>query len=134
MPDSYVLDSYALLTYFNSEPAGAEVKRLLEAANEQQTALFLSQINLGEIYYIAYRRRGPDKAQEAIKTLRALPITLCEASEVRILAAAEIKAQHSVSYADAFGAALAQELRATLVTGDPEFKKLEPGLAVMWLP
>jgi len=48
--------------------------------------------------------------------------------------AAHIKARHAMAYADAFAAALAQETAATLVTGDPEFKLLEPILNIHWLP
>ena len=133
MPD-YVLDSYALLAYFNSEAGGEEVKQLLGTALDGEFALYLSLINLGEIYYIIRRRRGKEKAQETLETLRSLPVTLCDTSEARVLAAAELKAEYPISYADAFAATLAQELGATLVTGDPEFKKLEPVLTISWLP
>jgi predicted nucleic acid-binding protein len=41
---------------------------------------------------------------------------------------------HSVSFADAFAIALAQESAATVVTGDPEFKEVEKLIPVLWLP
>jgi predicted nucleic acid-binding protein len=131
--DKYVLDSYAILAYFNSEPSGSAVLQLFEAARDQKAILYLSQINLGEIFYIVLRLRGNEKAQDILKVLHDLPITSCEASESRILAAAELKAQYPIAYADAFAAALAQELGASLVSGDPEFKVLEPGLPVKWI-
>jgi ribonuclease VapC len=68
-----------------------------------------------------------------LRDLRALPIALDLASEARILAAARIKAQYPLSYADAFVVALAQELGATVVTGDPEFKNVAAIVNVMWL-
>jgi predicted nucleic acid-binding protein len=131
--EEYVLDSYALLAYFNSERSGSDVLKLFEAARDQTAALYLSQINLGEIFYVVLRHRGNEKAQDTLKVLRDLPIILCEASEARILAAAELKALYPISYADAFAAALAQELGASLVSGDPEFKSLEPDLLVKWI-
>ena len=133
MPD-YVLDSYALLAYFNSEEGGKEVKTLLDTALDGEFALYLSLINLGEIYYLIRRRRGKEIAEDTLDTLRSLPVTLCDTDEVRVLAAAEIKSEYPISYADAFAAALAQELEATLVTGDPEFKKLAPVCPITWLP
>ncbi len=133
MPD-YVLDSYALLAYFNSEEGDDVVKELLNTALDGEVTLYLSLINLGEIYYLIRRRRGMEKAQETLETLRSLPVTLCNVSEARVLAAADFKAEYPISYADAFAAALAQELGATLVTGDPEFKKLEPVFTISWLP
>ena len=51
----------------------------------------------------------------------------------RVLAAAQIKTQYPISYADAFAVALAQELNATIVTGDPEFKQVESIVTLFWL-
>ena len=130
----YVLDSYALLAYFNSEAGGDEVKQLLDTALDGEFTLYLSLINLGEIYYLIRRRRGIEKALEIVDTLRSLPVILSDASEARVFAAAEIKAEYPISYADAFAAALAQEMGAILVTGDPEFQRLEPVLTISWLP
>ena len=50
------------------------------------------------------------------------------------LAAAHVKAHHAISYADAFAVALAQQMQATILTGDPEFGKIEHLVAVEWLP
>ena len=47
--------------------------------------------------------------------------------------AADFKARHKLSLADAFAAALAKEKKAELVTGDPEFKALEKELKIQWL-
>ena len=59
--EEYVLDSYALLAYFNSELFGSDVLKLFEAARDQIARLYLSQINLGEVFYIVLRQRGPKK-------------------------------------------------------------------------
>ena len=53
---------------------------------------------------------------------------------VLALRAAEIKVRHPLAYADAFAAALTMQAEAALVTGDPEFRKLEEDLLVEWLP
>jgi len=50
------------------------------------------------------------------------------------LAAAHVKAHHPISYADAFAVALAQEMDASVVTGDPEFECVEELIPVVWLP
>ena len=49
---------------------------------------------------------------------------------------AHIKAHYPVSYADAFAVALAQEMDGPVVTGDPEFKRVEDEglISVVWLP
>jgi predicted nucleic acid-binding protein len=47
--------------------------------------------------------------------------------------AADFKARHKLSLADAFAAALAKERKAELITGDPEFKALEKEIKIGWL-
>jgi predicted nucleic acid-binding protein len=106
----------------------------MQAARDRSAALSMSMINVGEILYIASRRRGAQRAEEMLADLRALPITLCAASEQRILAAARIKAEFTLSYADAFAVGLAQDLNATLVTGDPEFQSVDQRIPILQLP
>jgi len=129
----YILDSYALLAYFQAEPAGLKVRDILKDALSTHTTAYLSVISLGEIYYIIARKIGEEKADESLEDISSLPVSLIDATKERILAAAHIKAQHAVSYADAFVVAAAVEHSATIVTGDPEFKETESLAAVLWL-
>lgn len=46
----YVLDSYALLAYFQAERGSQAVLALLEATRDQKATLNLSLINVGEMY------------------------------------------------------------------------------------
>jgi len=129
----YILDSYALLAYFQAEPAGAKVRNILKEAAAGAIVTFLSVISLGEIYYIVARKRGEEEAGAITEAISRLPIGLVDAMKERVLAAARVKAQHPVSYADAFVVAAAIEFAATIVTGDPEFKETESRAAVLWL-
>lgn len=129
----YILDSYALLAYFQAEPAGAKVRNILKEAAAGAAATFLSVISLGEIYYIIARKKGEDKAGEITELISSLPVGLVDVTKERVLAAARVKAQHPISYADAFVVATAIELTATIVTGDQEFKETESQVAVLWL-
>jgi ribonuclease VapC len=128
----YVLDSFAVLAHFQAEDGGERVLELLENAREDKVELAMSLINAGEVVYLVVRNRGQKIAEALLKDMRALPIKFYEASEERILAAAWIKANHAISYADSFVVQLAQELNGTLVTGDPEFKSVK-NLKVLWL-
>jgi uncharacterized protein len=47
--------------------------------------------------------------------------------------AAEIKARHPISYADCIAAATAIRFQASILTGEPEFKKLGDLVSVEWL-
>lgn len=129
----YVLDSFALLAHFQAEASGPQVRALLESATGAQAVLQVSLINVGEMFYIMRREQGVNHAEEMLRDLRTLPIDFAPATEERILAAARFKATYPLSYADAFAVALAQELGATLVTGDPEFRAVESTVNILWL-
>ena len=129
----YILDSFALLVYFQAEAGGAKVKDILKQAKMGNVATSLSLINLGEVIYITGRKLSNDKAKEILLDILLLPIQLAEVTMDRVLAAAQVKAQYPISYADAFVVALAQELNATIVTGDSEFKQVESIVKLSWL-
>ncbi len=130
---SYVLDSYAVLAYFQAEPAGLKVRDILKQASAGDVQAFLSLINVGEIIYTIGRKLGDETARDILQDVLRLPIQLAEATMDRVLAAASVKAQYAVSYADSFAIALAQELNATVVTGDPEFKQVDSLVSLLWL-
>ncbi len=59
-------------------------------------------------------------------------IALEEPDESLVLAAAIIKADHRLSYADAFAVATAERHRAPLLTPDPEILATDrPGLTIL---
>ena len=90
----------------------------------------MSLMNLGELFYIVGRLQGKDEARQTVADIRQLPLTLLEATEERVFAAARLKMIHRLSYADAFAAAAAQEFQATLLTGDPELIALADHLSI----
>jgi len=129
----FVLDSFALLAYFQAEPAALEVKEILRQARNEDAVVLLSLINLGEIIYTVERKLGQEISRETLQDVLTLPIKMTEITIDRVLSAAHIKANFPISYADAFAVALAQEMAATVVTGDPEFKRVESLINVLWL-
>ena len=79
------------------------------------------------------RDRGIDKAMQSMIAVGPLPIEMQDATQQRALRAAEVKVKYRMYYADAFAAALAIEHKATLVTGDNDFRKLGQSFPVVWL-
>ena len=132
-PSAFVLDTFAWLAYLQDEPAAARVEQVLEQAAKEKRPVFVSIINLGEVLYIIERRGGVSKAQAALALIRQLPIEILPADEPAVFAAAHIKANHALSYADAFTVAAAIRQNAQLLTGDPEFKSVEHLVKVEWL-
>jgi len=116
-----VLDAWALLAYLQQEePAASRVKTVLQKAEAQKTQVFTSIINIGEVFYNIGRRRGEQVAEETLEELRLLSFTILPVEPETVLKAARLKIHHTLSYADAFAVLTAQELHATLMTGDPE--------------
>jgi predicted nucleic acid-binding protein len=129
----YVLDSFALFALLRSEKSQARVAELIAQAQSGSVTLHLSLINWSELLYITERERDALAAQRLKQNIDKMPIALVEVNRARVEAAAHIKSQYAVSYADAFAIALTQELNATLVTGDPEIKSVERVISVLWL-
>lgn len=129
----FVLDSFALMAHFEGEKGGDKVLELLEQAEAGEITLAKSLINVGEMAYLMSRERGRNKAESMLEDLRNLPILFFDATEQRILAAAWIKSEYPLSYADSFAVSLARELNATLVSDDPEFRTHEKLIPILWL-
>lgn len=128
-----ILDSFALLAYLTDEPSAARIEQLIKDAKEENCHLFLPLINLGEILYITERRGGVAKAQDTLALLRQLPIEILPADEQAVFSAAHIKANFTLSYADAFVVAAAQKEGAIVLTSDPEFQSVKDLIAIEWL-
>jgi ribonuclease VapC len=101
--------------------------------SESSHPRYADWINWGEFFYIVKRRVGPAKTVEALRLLEQLPIELFPVDQPLVRAAAEIKSEHALSYADAFCVATAQRLDATVLTNDPEFESVEPLIKIRWL-
>jgi ribonuclease VapC len=86
------------------------------------------------VYYITQRERGQDVALATLALIDQLPLQQHAIDRPGVLAAATLKANHAISYADAFAAALAQQLHGLVVTGDPEFRKVAALVEILWLP
>jgi predicted nucleic acid-binding protein len=131
----FVLDSYALLAYFRNEEGGEKVEQLLNDAVVDKHELYMTCINAGEVYYMAYRKDGADKADLVWKALQQFPIHMTEVDMALTFKAAKLKAGNKLSYADVFAAVLTIAKKATLITGDREFDSLlkETGFKVKYI-
>ena len=129
-----VLDTWAMMAYLDGEPAARDVRRVLRRARQKQVVVMFSLINYGECVYVVEREQGLQQAQRAVGIIDQLAVHVAPVDRPLVFEAAHLKARYSISYADAFGAALAQRNGGCVMTGDPEFRAVEPDIAVHWLP
>ena len=127
------LDSHALLRLLRDEPGAETVSQLLEKASQRDQAVHMTEVNYAEVQYIIRRKDGDAVWAAIAGELKAAPIEFHPATRPLADLAAGFKARFRLGLADAFAAALAKDMKAELVTGDPEFKALEKEIRIQWL-
>ncbi len=130
---NYVFDSCAIISYLDGEPNAEKIAELFEEIIDKGHTAYLCMINLGEIYYHFLKSGGNDTGELALKTIQTLPVTILNTDYTLTLKAARIKAENKMSYADCFAAASAMLNKASLVTGDKEFRQIENKIKVYWI-
>lgn len=127
----FVLDSFAVIAFLEGE-AGADIVQEILEKGKADRLIFMSVVNLGEVYYSMHRAKGPIKADEILEIVDQLPIVIVPADRAATLAAAKIKAVYPIAYGDCFAAALAIKNKCPVVTGDKEFK-LVNDISIHWV-
>ena len=134
MKRRFVLDAWAVLALLQGEePAASRVRQLFNAVRGEDEEIFISIINLGEVLYRIGKVKGEEEAWQTLDQIRRLPLAVVPADEGAVLAAVGFKMHYAISYADAFAAATADRLEATLVTGDLELGRLEDRIEIEML-
>ncbi|MFA7405454.1 MAG: PIN domain-containing protein [Pelobacteraceae bacterium] len=120
----YLLDTSALLALRDNEPGAERVAVLLEATARAEVVCHGCFISQMELLYRVWKDEGEKVAREAYGICVRLPIIWLHESPELLERAAAIKACFPLSLADAWIAASALQLDATLVHKDPEFVKV----------
>ena len=135
MSGGYVFDTEGIIDFLYNEPGHEAVANLLDEVFTGSADGFLTEINASEVYYLVARFEGVDDVptdaslREADRDIRALERQGLELEPTDWRLAAEVKADGSISLADAYAVALAHERDATLVAGaDDDFDELPLGV------
>lgn len=115
-----VLDAWALIAFFNDLAAAPRVEAVLAEGGGT-----VCSINLGEVLYRRTRVAGTSTARADVDALRR-DLDVVDPDWQLVEAAAALKAEGGLSFADAFCVATAMRLDVPLWTGDPEIIDL-PG-------
>jgi len=128
-----LFDAHAILKFSQDKEGAETVEEFLVASQRGSLKACMSEINLGEVYYITIRRVGLESAKYYLDQFLELPIEIIAPSPEIIMSASEIKAENALSYADCFAVATALKFSASILTGDPEFKKVEHIVHIEWI-
>jgi len=130
---NYLFDAFPLLCWLQEEPGYELVDNLLTEAETGKSSISMPIINLGEVFYRLCRVSSMKRGEEILEKIRLLPIRILSISDEEVMAAAKIKAQYPISYADSFAVAKALQSGAMVVTGDPEYKKVSKIVEILWV-
>lgn len=121
-----VFDTEAILKFYLGEEGAPKVLELLERVQEKKTKGYINIINLTEFYYILYRK-SPEIAKQKVENLLSFGLIPYEVKNNDLWReAGKLKALHNIPLADAFAAATANHLKATLVAGkDADFNDID---------
>jgi uncharacterized protein len=130
---AYVLGNWVVIAYLEDEASGEQVKELIATAHEEQIPIYVSVVNVGEVWYTVARQVSEEDADASVKALSDLRIQFEDADWPLTQEAARFKSQNKMSYADCFAAVIAKLKKADLITGDGEFNPLDGEIKISWI-
>lgn len=116
-----VVDSNGWLEYFTAGKLAPKFKPYIDAANPQH--VFTPTIVLFEVFKKLARERNRETAIQAVAHITAKTTVIQLTSEIA-LQAADLSLSKNLAMADAIIKATSDDMGATLITTDPDFKKL----------
>ena len=130
----FVFDTSAIFAFAENEAGADRVNQILALAGTREYHVYLSFVSIAELYYITWQEMGRSSALELIALVKTLPVSIIESSERLSLLAGSIKANHRLSFADAFVVATTSILGGTLIHKDPEFEQTNGFIRLEPLP
>jgi PIN domain nuclease of toxin-antitoxin system len=129
---NYTLDACALLAFLNDEAGADIIEGLLDKSAAGDLSVYMSVINLLEVYYGELRDKGADIANIALNAVRYYTVNVIDNVSERVFReAARLKTVYKISLGDAIGLATATELSAQFVSSDHHeleaVERQEPG-------
>lgn len=128
-----VLETQALVTYFEDGEGADVVQTLLEKAASKDASLILSDVSYADLKQVIIGNHGELGWNRVATSLDSMPIELVPTTKSVAERAANLAAQYHLTLATAFAAALAKEKRAELVTGNRDLARLTSEIKIRWI-
>lgn len=129
--DNLIFDTASILAWLQDE-WDKQVEKIDELIREgkEEGRLYMSMINVGELYLKIGQKEGKAKAKEYVSDLQQLPINMVRVSNELIYGAFDVKFNHAIALADAFTVSTSKKLQGTIVAADQDFLPFEN---VIWV-
>jgi len=116
---NYILDACALLAFLNDEEGANIIEDLLDKSVTNDVSIYMSIVNLLEVYYGELHVKGSAIAQIVLDTVNHYSIKIVNTiSEQIFKEAARLKSTYRMSLGDCIGIATAIEFLGQFVTSD----------------
>jgi ribonuclease VapC len=131
-PPVFVIDAQPIVGAIRQEAIQPIVERILADSVGGRIRLRLTAVNAGEVVYGVERALGAASGHRALAQVQHW--TEIVTVDLELAARAGwIKLRGGLSYADCFAAALAHRDGIPVITGDPEFRRVEDLIEIAWL-
>ncbi len=133
MDDAVIaIDAQPLVAFIRREVGWRHIGRTIEEALAGTRTLRLTAVNAGEVTYAVERQLGALAGHRALVAVQAWTEIVSVDLELATRAG-WLRLRGGISYADCFAAALAHRDGIPLMTGDPEFRRVEDVIRIRWL-
>ena len=120
-----MLDTKPLIKLFAEEQGWETVRDILSLIEAGELEASVSVVTLTEVYYKYLQEGRKDLALTRTEQIRCVPyIKKCLIDEETAIKAGEFKGKYGIPVAEAFIAAAAHYEGATIISDDPDFKKI----------
>ena len=114
-----------IIKLFAQEEGWEAVQQVLSRIEADEIEAAINVVTLTEVYYKYLQEHRPDLAEARTQQIGyAVYLKKLGINEDTAIKAGEFKGKHNVSIADAFIAASAHLEKATIISDDPDFKKI----------
>lgn len=128
----YVIDAQPLVAFIKREAHWQRIGDAIAATTRGEVTLRLTTVNAGEVIMATERDLGAVVAHQTLVSIQQWT-SIVDVDLELAARAGWFKLRGGISYADCFAAALAHRDGIPLITGDPEFRRVEDVIRIAWL-
>ena len=121
----FILDACALLAVLAMEKGAENIRDLFQKTVDRKAHLIMNKFNFLEVYYKIYKAYGKAEADNLLKTMEQMPVTIKDTLTDEVFKeAGRLKSKYKLSLADSVAIAESIIDKGSLVTAD--HREIEP--------